>query len=62
MPLDEAEKAQILSRIERLQRLLVDLEHPNTSALERAKVRDRMKQELEAARQAVQRFSTHDSI
>jgi hypothetical protein len=58
MPLDDAEKAQILSRIERLQMLIADLEHPSTSALDRAKIRDRMKQELEAARQAVQRFST----
>jgi hypothetical protein len=53
MPLDDAEKAQILSRIERLQKLLVDLEHVSATALERAKIRDRMRQELEAARIAV---------
>ena len=61
MPLDDAEKAQILSRIERLQRLITDLEQTSVSALDRAKIRERMKQELEAARLAVQRFSSHDS-
>jgi hypothetical protein len=61
MPLDDAEKAQILSRIERLQRLMTDLEQTSVSTLDRAKIRERMKQELEAARLAVQRFSTHDS-
>jgi hypothetical protein len=61
MPLDDAEKAQILSRIERLQRLITDLEQTSVSTLDRAKIRERMKQELEAARLAVQRFSTHDS-
>ena len=61
MPLDDAEKAQILSRIERLQRLMTDLEQTSVSALDRAKIRERMKQELEAARLAVQRFSSRDS-
>jgi len=60
MPLDDAEKAQILSRIERLQQLIGDLERSATNPVERAKIRDRMRQELEAARIAVQRFSAPD--
>jgi hypothetical protein len=60
MPIDDAERAQILSRIERLQKLLTDLEHVSTTALERAKIRDRMRQELEAARATVRTLGTHD--
>jgi hypothetical protein len=60
MPINEAERAQILSRIERLQKLLADLEHVSATALERAKIRDRMRQELEAARIAVRSLSTQD--
>jgi hypothetical protein len=60
MPIDDAERAQILSRIERLQSLLADLEHVSTTALERAKIRDRMRQELEAARATVRTLGTRD--
>ena len=60
MPIDDAEKAQILSRIERLQKLLADLEEVSATALERAKIRDRMRQELAAARIAVHTHASHD--
>jgi len=60
MSLDEAEKAQILSRIERLQKLLTDLEQSATTALERAKIRERMRQELAAARSAVRMLGKDD--
>ena len=60
VPLDDAEKAQILSRIERLHKLITDLEQAATDPITRAKIRDRMRQELEAARIAVQRFGTQD--
>ena len=60
MSIDDAEKAQILSRIERLQKLLADLEHVSATALERANIRDRMRQELEAFRVAVRTLDTRD--
>jgi hypothetical protein len=59
MPLDDAEKAQILSRIERLQALMAELEQAAT-ALDRATIRDQIKRELEAAKQAVKQLGTHD--
>jgi hypothetical protein len=58
MPLDDAEKAQILSRIERLEQLLTDLEQATT--LERATIRDRMRQELAATRAAVRTLGTRE--
>jgi hypothetical protein len=57
MPLD-AEKAQILSRIEHLQALMAELEQVAVTALDRARIRDRMKRELEAAKQAVRQLGT----
>jgi hypothetical protein len=59
MSLDETEKAQILSRIERLQKLLNDFERASATALERAKIRERMRQELEAARVAIRNLGTN---
>jgi hypothetical protein len=41
--------------------LLIDLENSFATTVERAKIRDRMRQELEAARIAIRRISTHDS-
>ena len=60
MRLDDTEKAQILSRIERLEQLLTDLEQTSATALDRAKIRDRMRQELAAARATVRTLGTHD--
>jgi DNA invertase Pin-like site-specific DNA recombinase len=59
MLIDDAEKAQILSRVERLQALMAELEQAAT-ALDRATIRDRMKRELEAAKQAVKQLGTHN--
>lgn len=46
--MDAAEQAEVLSRIERLRQLLRELEL--VDLIERQKLRDRMQQELEAAR------------
>jgi hypothetical protein len=46
--MDAAEQAEVLSRIERLRQLLCELEL--VDLIERQKLRDRMQQELEAAR------------
>ena len=54
--------AQLLSRIERLKTLLSELEESHTTPLERAKIRDRMRQEIEAARITIRRLSAHDPI
>src|SRR5215813_1084686 len=50
MPLDDAEAAQLLSRIARLSTLLTELEALAPDASERTTIRDRMRQELDARR------------
>jgi hypothetical protein len=42
--------------------LLADLEKSSARALERAKIRERMWQELEAAKEAVRILGTHDPV
>ena len=60
MPLDDSEKALILSRVERVDAMLADLERSAYAPLERAIIRDRMRRELEALKQAIKRLSTND--
>ena len=61
MRIEHAEREKkVLSRIERLEQLLTELEHVSTP-LERAKIRERMRQELAAARVAIRTLGTHDS-
>ena len=50
---DAAEKAQIVSRLERIQALMKDLDRVAATAADRQRVRDRMSRELEAAKEAV---------
>jgi hypothetical protein len=50
---DAAEKAQIVSRLERIQALMKDLDRVAATAADRQLVRDRMSRELEAAKEAV---------
>jgi len=50
---DAAEKAQIVSRLERIQALMKDLDQMAASAPDRQRVRDRMSREIEAAKEAV---------
>jgi hypothetical protein len=57
---DEIEKAQILSRIERLQALLKQLE--KATATERVTFRDRASRELKAAKEMIKALKTHDPI
>jgi hypothetical protein len=51
--IDSAEKAQIVSRLERIQALMKDLDQVAATAADRERVRDRMSRELEAAKKAV---------
>ena len=60
MPLDDAEAAQLLSRIERLATLLGELEYATINSVERATIRERMRHELDAARESIRRFKTAD--
>jgi DNA invertase Pin-like site-specific DNA recombinase len=60
MPLDDSEKAQILSRVERVHAMIAELERSANAPLERAMIRDRMRRELEAVKQAIKRLSTND--
>ena len=60
MPLDEAEKAQVLARIERMQALMAELEYLAGTEADRALVRERINKELEAAKQTLNRLATHD--
>jgi DNA invertase Pin-like site-specific DNA recombinase len=60
MPLDDAERAQVLSRVERLQLLLDQLEHASGAAAERVRIRERMRRELDAAKEAIRTLGTHD--
>jgi len=60
MPLDSVEKAQVLSRLKRLDQLIDDLERMVATTAERANIRDRMRREIDATRRALRIHSTHD--
>jgi hypothetical protein len=55
--LDDAETAQVLSRLERIQHLMHELEHVAATAIDRQKVRDRIHREIAAAKEAVRVLS-----
>ena len=57
---DAAEKAQIVSRLERIQALMRDLDRVAATAADRQRVRDRMSRELEAAKEAVRLLGMTD--
>ena len=57
---DAAEKAQIVSRLERIQALMKDLDAVAATAADRQRVRDRMSRELEAAKEAVRLLGMTD--
>jgi hypothetical protein len=57
---DAAEKAQIVSRLERIQALMKDLDRVAATAADRQRVRDRMSRELEAAKEAVRLLGMTD--
>jgi hypothetical protein len=53
-----AEITKLLSRIERLETLVDELEH--ATSLERARIRDHMRRELVAVRLALKRLNPHN--
>ena len=60
MTLDQAERAQVVARLKRLDELINDLEHMVSTAAERANIRDRMRREIDATRKALRILTTHD--
>ena len=60
MPVDVAEKALILARLERLHTLLNQLDKATKDLREQKKVRAHIRRELEAAKKAVKTLATHD--
>jgi hypothetical protein len=60
MPLDAAEKALILARLERMHTLLDRLEKASMDLVERKRLRARVRREIDAAKKAVKTFATHD--
>ena len=60
MPVDPAEKAMILARLERLHTLLEQLDKATRDLSERKKVRAHIQRELNAAKKAVKTLATHD--
>jgi hypothetical protein len=57
---DAAEKAQIVSWLERIQALMKDLDRAAATVADRQRVRDRMSRELEAAKEAVRLLGMTD--
>ena len=60
MSVDNAEKAHILARLERLQTLLDHLEKVTINLAEQKQVRIRIRRQLDAAKKAVRTLATHD--
>ena len=60
MSVDNAEKAHILARLERLQTLLDQLETVTIDLAERKQVRISIRRKLDAAKKAVRTLATHD--
>jgi len=59
VPIDDVERAMLLSRIERMQQLMDELEE-TVDAIGRARLRERLKREMRAAREAVKVLATAD--
>jgi len=57
--LPDAEKAEVLSRLERIRELMNQLETITADA-RRREVRDKVRQELDATKQAIRLLGTHD--
>jgi hypothetical protein len=60
VPFDEAERAQVISRLERLHNLINELEHMVATSADRQRIRDRMRNELDAMKEAIRVLGTHD--
>ncbi len=59
VPIGDVERAMLLSRIERMQQLMDELEE-TVDAIGRARLRERLKREMRAAREAVKVLATAD--
>jgi hypothetical protein len=62
MPMNENEKAQVLSRLDRLHQLINELERMVATTADRQRIRDRMRRELDATKDAIRILGTHDSV
>ena len=60
MPQADGEEAQVLSRLERLKHLVLELDQLAGDSAERQRVRDRMHREIDATKKAVNKLATHD--
>jgi hypothetical protein len=60
MSMDEEEKAQVLSRIDRLHQLINELERMVATTADRQRIRDRMRRELDATKNAIRILGAHD--
>jgi tRNA C32,U32 (ribose-2'-O)-methylase TrmJ len=58
--MDDAEKAQVLSRLDRINHLINELERMVATTADRQRIRDRMRREVDAAKEAVRILGTHD--
>src|SRR5215831_16338243 len=62
MSLDHVEKAHVLARLDRIHRLLNELERMVATTADRQRIRDRIRREVEATKDAIRVLGTHDPI
>jgi hypothetical protein len=61
MSLDHVEKAQVIARLDRIHRLINELERMVATTADRQRIRDRMRREVDATKDAIRVLGTHDS-
>ena len=59
MPVDD-DKAQVLYRLDRIKRLITELERMVATTADRQRIRDRMRREVDATKEAIRILGTHD--
>src|SRR5580765_3999531 len=62
MSLDHVEKAQVLARLDRIHRLINELERMVATTADRQRIRDRMRREVDAAKDAIRVLGAHDPM
>jgi len=60
MPLDHVEKAHVLARLDRIHRLINELERMVATTADRQRIRDRMRREVDATKDAIRVLGAHD--
>jgi hypothetical protein len=60
MSLDHVEKAQVIARLDRIHRLINELERMVATTADRQRIRDRMRREVDATKDAIRVLGTHD--